>query len=176
MRRQLVGARVDQGQAGAPLDVADEGRAELRIVRQTRQVRALQQQRHPAGALRLGQMLAKMFAQHRGVAAALAAVARRAAEHLGDEVRDMLRMGRIHPREQRRQQGVLRHPLIEHLGQALECRHAASPLVQAGHRIRVGHAEFLEDKAGLKRPWRRAPPSSRSGAFPRCGRHTARWP
>ena len=50
-----AGLRVGQRDPGAPLDVRDEGRSELRVVRQPGRIRARRDQRGPAGPLLLGQ-------------------------------------------------------------------------------------------------------------------------
>ena len=55
--------------ARAPLDVGDERRAELGVVGQPGLVGGLEQQLHPARTLLLGQALAHVLGDHRGVAA-----------------------------------------------------------------------------------------------------------
>jgi RNA polymerase sigma-70 factor (ECF subfamily) len=136
------GARlgIDHRQARAPFDVSHQGGAKLRVGGQARLVGALGDQRGPAAALGLAEHATEVMADHLGVAAARA-VGGRAAEDLGDEQRHVGRVLGGHVGEQRLQNGILTHPAVEHLGQALDRRRAAGPLVKRGNNARlVAHA------------------------------------
>jgi hypothetical protein len=120
--------RIQHRQPRAPFQIAHQGGAEFRIGGQADLIHRLQHQRDPALALGFGEMPAHVTTDHMGMAAAGGRVRRAAAEHFRDESGDMLGMMRVHAGEHRRQYGIVRHFLIETLGERGQPVRAAQPL------------------------------------------------
>lgn len=127
-----VGARVDQGHAGAPFDVVREHRAEFGVRRETDLVRRVHQQVHPAAALSFGDAAAQVLGGHVLVAAVVGRVLRRAAEDLRQPDGDVLGVLRVHAREDRGQDLVLQGVRVEGVGEAVHRLRSAHPLVDGG--------------------------------------------
>src|SRR5262249_5490406 len=112
--------RVLKGDAGSPLEVGAERRLELRIVWETGLARRLAEKGDPAGTQLFVQTLAGVTREQLAVAAVLAAVNGRAAEHFGEPFRDSLRLVGGGVCEQRRQLRIDRDVLF-----VQESRHAS---------------------------------------------------
>ena len=78
----------------------------------------------------LREVAAQVPRHHVRVAAVLLGVGRRAAEHFGEEQRDVVRMVAAHVGEDGRQDGVVLDAVVEAGGEAVEHRLAADPLVE----------------------------------------------
>ena len=129
-----------QGQPGPPLDVADERRPELRVVRQPGVVRREAHQRCEPEPLIRGDAQSTMVREHRLVAAVLLGVGRRSAEDLDPPVGDVGAVLLVHPAgEERRQQLVLLDPVVERVDQPSERTRATGPLDQGRLDSRLGH-------------------------------------
>src|SRR5262249_54070958 len=100
--------RVDDREPCAPLEVRDERRAELRLVRDAAFVRAAKEELHPALALLLREVAPDVVANHGRVTAKLRTIRLGPAEHLGDEARHVIHMVGLHPGEERREERVPR--------------------------------------------------------------------
>ena len=79
-----------------------------------------------------------MLADHVRVSAMRGRVLRRPAQHFGQECGDMLRVFAIHVGEDRGEDFVVVHALIEACGQAVEGVEATGPLVEG--RDAIGHS------------------------------------
>ena len=118
-RAAVPGGRRSAGGPRAPLQVGDEGRTERRVGRQAGLVGRLDRQRHPAGALLIGEL----GPGRRG--------RRRAAEGRGDHGGLPLRAIRGHVREQRGEQVVGWHVLlVQQPGHPGQRGQAAGPFEQ----------------------------------------------
>jgi hypothetical protein len=85
-----AGLRIVHGQAGAPLQVTDERRAELGVARQFGVVGCQAHQRRESETLLGSDLEVAVMREHRGIAAEPAGVVGGAAEHLAPPGRDVL--------------------------------------------------------------------------------------
>jgi hypothetical protein len=104
---------VDDGEAGAPFEVGDEGGAELGIGGELKFVGGFEEEPDPALALLPGDVFAEVVADHGGVSAVEGGVVGRAAEDLGDELGYVLEVGLRHATEERLEERVGGDLLVE---------------------------------------------------------------
>jgi hypothetical protein len=104
---------VDDGEAGAPFEVGDEGGAELRIGGELKFVGGFEEEPDPALALLLGDVFAEVVADHGGVSAVERGVVGGAAEDLGDELGYALEVGLRDAAEERLEERVGGDLLVE---------------------------------------------------------------
>src|SRR4051794_1189192 len=131
-RRVGIGLRVGQREPGAPLDVGQERRAELGVGRELGVAGRERNQGQPAEALLLGDREVIVLVQHVRVATVALGVVGRPAEDLGQPRGHVLGVVLRHVREQRADELVGAHALVERLGQSLERRFPARPVIDGG--------------------------------------------
>ena len=132
---------VDDGQAGAPFEIGDEGGAEFGVGGKTLLVGGLEQELEPAFALLVGDALAEVMLDHRGVSAVVIGVFRGSTEDLADEGGDVLEVLRRHAGEERGEERIEGDLLVEALDEGAEGFGSAQPLVEGGDV--VGHGWYF---------------------------------
>lgn len=138
---------VDDGEAGAPFEIGDEGGAELGVGGEALLVGGLEEELHPAPALLVGDASAEMVLDHSGVAAMVGGVVVGAAEDFADEGCDVLEVLGRHVGEERCEERVGGDFLVEALDEGTEGFGAAEPFVEGGNF--GGHGwDFTRDCKG----------------------------
>ncbi len=111
---------VDDGEAGAPFEVGDEGGAELGVGGEFQLVGGFEEEVDPALALGLGDAFAEVMFDHCRVSAVEGGVVGGAAEDLGDELGYVVEVLLWHVCEEGLEEGVSGDLLVETVDEAVE--------------------------------------------------------
>jgi hypothetical protein len=121
-------------QAGAPLDIADERRAKLRIIRQLGVVSGLTHRRSEAKALLPGDTEVSVMGEHPGIAAQSFRVVGRSPKHLGPPQDDVSPVVLADAAWKQRTEHVISFDtVVEGIDQTFNSRGAARPVEESGH-------------------------------------------
>ena len=111
---------VDDGEARAPLEVSDEGGAELGVGGEVEFVGGFEEETDPVLALLFGDAFAEVVTDHGGVSAVMGGVAGGATEDFGDEGGYVLEVLLGHVGEEGSEDGVGGDFLVEAVDEGVE--------------------------------------------------------
>src|SRR4051812_42281224 len=120
----------------------------------------------PPSALRLRDRQTEVLGNHARVAAKLLRIGGGAAEDLRQPNGHMAQMVVRHVREQRLEEVVPAHALIEGRGQALEGLRPTRPLIERRNRVAPGHAQKVSSLSSAGTSSRVASPPARQTVTP----------
>ena len=104
---------VDDGEARAPLEIGDEGGAELGVRGELEFIGRFEEEGHPALALLVCDVAVEMMADHFSMPTVEGGVIGGSTEDFGDELGDVLEVLRGHTGKDRREDRVVRNFLVE---------------------------------------------------------------
>src|SRR5471030_245778 len=130
--------RVDDGQTRTPLEIANQRRADFRVIGHAQLIGGFKQQGDPAAPLLLDQMPVEMLLNHMWVSPMQLGVGGGPAQHLGKKGGNVRWMIVAHMGKHRGQQGIALDMLVEARSQTTQGIHTAQPFVQ--RRNIFGHA------------------------------------